>query len=96
MTWQQNQFARRTYAIDGPQLDAARRIELIVKIDGKVLVQMQAREPGLLAFVSRPDDQGFAIEVVEVAAGKFVDQSALGDDPADVLPWQVEALGLMP
>lgn len=85
---------RRHYTIEDPALDRARRIELLVKVDGKVIVHVQAREPGLVAFVSRPEDQGFDIEIVQVGQ-QFVDvELPPGVSPEPVAEWQYTALGL--
>lgn len=95
--WTPEHFSRRTYAAQSPDFAAVdpRRIRLIVKVGRQVVADFQAREPGLLAFVSPPDDDGFRMEVVEVAGIGYSDQigpsGALIERPAD---WQLRALGL--
>ena len=94
---QADSYKRRIYTLEGESLDNARRIELLVKVDGKKLVHVQAREPGILAFVSKPDDQGFEIHVVEVGGSSFQDVAGPGDDTlAEILDWQVSAMDLIP
>jgi hypothetical protein len=92
--WTPDKFSRRRYVVEGDTLDKAKRIELIVKVDGKPVVQMQAREPGMLAFVSKPADQGFEIDVVEAVGKRYIDHMAPGDPPEAVADWQYEALGM--
>lgn len=87
------EFSRRRYQVEGPELDRAKKIELVVMIDGRVVVQVQAREPGLLAFVSRPDAQGFDIDIVEPVGRRFVDRM-LPSETEPVADWQLAALGL--
>jgi len=92
--WKREDFARRRYTVEGGDLDRARRIEVLVRIDGRTLVHMQAREPGLVAFVSKPADQGFDIEVVEATAGKYADHALPDDTDVEVAEWQYGALKL--
>lgn len=94
--WDHSKFNRRRYVVEGDSLDKAKRIELIVRVDGKILVQMQAREPGLLAFVSKPADQGFEIDVVEATGERYTDHASIGNPPEPVEDWQFVALGLEP
>lgn len=91
--WKREDFSRRRYTVTGSDLDKAKRIEVIVRVDGRNLVHMQAREPGMVAFVSRPAEQGFDIDVVEAAKGKYTDH-ALPSDVAGVADWQFDALEL--
>lgn len=86
-------FRRRLYTVEGDDLDKAKKIQLVVLVDGKPLVQMEAREPGLLAFVSRPDRQGFDIEAVEVSGPRYTDVR-LPEAVGQPLPWQLDALGV--
>jgi hypothetical protein len=80
--------------VEGEALDKARRIELHVLVDGKPLVRMQAREPGLLAFVSKPNEQGFDIEVVQPDKVRFTDERThTGMMTEPVEKWQLRALG---
>lgn len=85
------EYRRRRYQVAGDDLDRAKRIELQVVVDGKVIVQVQAREPGMLAFVSREREQGFDIDIVEPVGRGFVDRIA----PSEIEPvadWQLRAL----
>jgi hypothetical protein len=82
--------------VEGEDLDKARKIELIVKVDGREIVHVQAREPGMLAFVSKPADQGFEVDMVEATGRRYFD-SILPEKVDDTLaPWQLEALGFTP
>ena len=93
--WDRTRFNRRRYVVEGDTLDKARRIELLVKVDGKTLIHMQAREPGILAFVSKPADQGFEIDVVEATGARFTDFAAVDNTTEQVEEWQYEALGML-
>lgn len=92
--WKDVKFSRRKYTASGPALDDARRIELILKVDGKQFVQVQAREPGIVAFVSKPNDQGFDIEVVEASGVRYADRIVPGGEIGPPCDWQKQALDL--
>lgn len=93
--WQAGDFVRRRYVYESDALDNAKRIELRVLIDGKPVVQMQAREPGILAFVSKPNEQGFQIEVLQADKVRYTDVRGLdGSLTEPVQDWHLEALGL--
>ena len=92
--WTADMFSRRRYVVEGDDLDKAKRIEVIVKINGKTYVHVAAREPGLIAMVSKPDDQGFEIDMVEPTKGAFIDVKVPGDKSNNIEPWQLAALGL--
>lgn len=88
-------FFRRRYTVEGKALDEARRIEVHVLIDGKPHTKLQAREPGIVAIVSKPDEQGFDIEIVEPGGARFVDlQTTAGAVEGKLLPWHKQALAL--
>ena len=93
MSWSRERFSRRRYTVESDSLDKAKLIEVIVKVDGKVMVHMQAREPGMIAFVSKPNDQGFEIDVVEAVGKRYVDQM-VPSEMAAVADWQFEAMGI--
>lgn len=94
-SYEPKDFNRRTYDVDDPALEKAKRIEVIVKVDGKTMVHAQAREPGIIAFVSRPQDPGFRIEVVQPGGRRFTDTMMPADMRDDeIKAWHVEALGL--
>lgn len=88
--WTIDDFQRRYYRYDqdNGELDRARHIVFLVKVDGKTLIEMQLREPGLVALISRPDDDGFLIEVVEPGGRRFVDVARPGSTDTEVLGWQ--------
>lgn len=66
--WTRDDFNRRQYKVvqsEDKELDKARRIGLKLTIDGRVFLDLQLREPGIFAIVSRPDDEeGFVVEIV--------------------------------
>lgn len=86
------EYQRKHYRVEGDDLDKARRIEVVVIVDGKTLVHVQAREPGIVAFVSQPAEQGFDIEVVEVAGRRYGD-AMVPSELEPVAAWQLAALG---
>lgn len=93
--WSPDDFTRRSYHVESPALDKARRIEVRVIVDGKLLVQTMAREPGIIGFVSKPDDEGFDIEIVEATGVKYTDiRTPTGEMTPAVADWQKLALGL--
>jgi hypothetical protein len=93
--WNESDFHRRHYQVESPVLDDARRIEVKIIVDGKLWVHMQAREPGLMAFVSRADAQGFDIEVVEAKGVRFTDhRTPAGEMTPPLAQWQKDALKL--
>jgi hypothetical protein len=87
-------FARRRYVVEGDDLDKAKKIELIVKVDGKQLVHVQAREPGLVAFVSKPLEQGFEVDIVEVDKRHYFDRAVPEVSAEGVADWQFAAMGI--
>lgn len=94
MEWTRSNFSRRKYTITDPRLDTAKHIEVIVRVDGQTLIQMACREPGMLAIVSRPEEPGIDVEIVEPRGARYLDQAVPGDTRDDVAEWQFGALGL--
>lgn len=94
--WKSGDFSRRRYTVQGDALDKARSIRVLVQVDGETLVNVSAPEPGLLAFVSRPSDDGFDIEIVERTKVPRVTDIRLpnGETTENVASWQLEALGV--
>jgi len=91
--WTADNFSRRRYTVEGDDLDKAKRITVTIHVDGKKVVEMQAREPGIVAIVSRPAEQGFDLEIVEPGKGRFIDyQMMTGQKLEPVAPWQLDAL----
>jgi len=88
------EFRRRKYTVEGADLDTAKRIELIVRVNGIDTVRVQAREPGMLSFVSRPNEQGFDIDIVEVASGNYTDVMQPELSGEGLAQWQLDALGV--
>jgi len=66
--WTRDDFNRRQYQIrqsDEKELDKARRVGIRITIDGRTFLDLQLREPGMFAIISRPDEKdGFDIEIV--------------------------------
>jgi len=90
-----SQYNRRRYTIEGDALDKAKTIRLTVEVDGVKYVSVQAREPGIVAFVSRATEQGFDIEIVEAGGVRFTDRMLPSGETSEPLaPWQIEALKL--
>ncbi len=93
--WQSENFNRRKYTIEGTDLDSARRIQVVIQLDGKTIAQLQAREPGILAIVSQPKEQGFDIEIVEPGGVRYTDYSVpVGQERGEISSWQKDALDL--
>ncbi len=98
--WTARDFSRRRYTIEGEDLDKARSIRTIIQIDGKILVNIQLREPGIVAVISRPDEQGLDIEIIEAGsepgmAPRYVDYKLpTGQMLEEPKAWQKEELHL--
>jgi hypothetical protein len=92
--WGAGDFSRRSYGVEGADLDKAKRISVVVKMDGEVLMNVQLREPGILAIVSRPDEQGMTLELVEPGGVRFTDYVTPKGDNRALPPtdWQIAAL----
>ncbi len=91
--WKQGDFTRRCYGYESDSLDKAKLIEVIIKVDGKVIVQVQAREPGMIAVISKPDAQGIEVDMIEAARGRYIDR-AVPDQSGLPQPWHFEAMGM--
>jgi hypothetical protein len=89
--WTAQDFRRRHYTVEGPALDEARRVRLVLTVDGKTLVDVTGMEPGLVSFVSKPTEQGFEIDIVEggALAGRVL---PVGEAMWPVADWQKDAL----
>jgi hypothetical protein len=91
--WEPDHFSRRDYTISGDLLDNAKRIRVQVLVDGVKQIDFQLREPGMLCIVSRPDDEGISVELVEPAPQRATD---MDDDETGKRrtprPWQIAAL----
>lgn len=102
--WTRDDFTRRQYGIkqsDDKELDKARRIAVKITVDGRTLFDLQMREPGILAIVSRPDDpDGFTVDIVqrnsEPGMGPRYTDYRLpdGSQTQQVEDWMFEELGL--
>lgn len=96
MSWSPGDFTRRKYTIVGDDLEKAGRISVKMFLDGKVIASVQCREPGILAVVSKPNEQGIDVEIVEPGGVRFTDYELPDGTPTtDALAqWQLEALDL--
>lgn len=94
MSWMREHFARRSYSVVGQDLDDASRIEVIVKVDKRTVIHMQAREPGMLAIVSRPDSQGIDVESLEVDRDGYTDYRLPNGERQEVPDWMMHAIGI--
>ena len=98
--WQASDFVRRAYYIDDEPgtkgtLEGAKRLEVVFLIDGKRYAQLQLREPGMLAIVSKPDETGIWLERIEYGKVRYTDRMSKDDVEVQQLrPWQIEILGL--
>jgi hypothetical protein len=93
--WTPDKFGRRVYTIEGDALDSAKRIRLRIEVDGKQICDMQIREPGIMAIISRPSEQGIDLEIIEPGGARFTDVET--PDGRRTLPleaWQIEQLRL--
>lgn len=94
--WEPGDFNRRWYHYGQDpkqrELDRARRVSFKVAVDGKTLIDMELREPGLVALISRPDDDGFEIQIVEPGGKRFHDVAAVVASETSILPWQQQLL----
>lgn len=94
--WTPDRFQQGEIYYEDPVLDDASRIVIEVKIPGKTLMRVQAREPGILAIVSRPDQQGIAIVMVEVGGERYVDTNNGITKTHQADRWALEALSVLP
>lgn len=89
-------YQRRSYRIESPDF-AERRVEIVMLVDGKQVVRLQARQPGLVAYVARPDGAGYDFELVERVGERVVDLAPFEEtdppvSPEQPLAWQRQAL----
>lgn len=90
--WNEKDFSRRAYDMQSEDFEDA-RIEVIVRVNGRQFMQVQMREPGMIALVSRPDDEGIQLEMIEPRAGLFTDiRLPSGAMSPGVTKWQQLAL----
>lgn len=96
--WTPEHFVRRSYTAESPDFDKIdpRQIRLIVRVGRQTVADFQAREPGILAFVSTPTEPGFRMEIVEAGGVTYRDnaQPSGGGVIQPPTDWQLRALGL--
>lgn len=89
--WREEDFHRRHYTIQGELED--KRIEVSVKVGGKTMVQVELREPGVLAIVSRPEEEGIDVEIVGPGGVRYTDvRLPSGQSTPPLTPWLRDAL----
>lgn len=90
--WNPKDFSRRGYDMQSEDFDKA-RIEVIVRVNGRQFLQVQMREPGMIALVSRPDDEGIQLEMVEARQNVHTDMRLpSGSMTPPLAKWQTDAL----
>lgn len=94
--WTPDKFQQGEIYYEDPSLDNASRIVVEVKIPGRTLMRVQAREPGILAIVSRPDQQGISVVQVEVGGERYVDTNNGITKTHEAERWALEVLGVLP
>lgn len=84
---------RRSYQVreEKGRVDLAKaKVEVAVLVDGKIHTRIEARRPGMLAVLGRPDGS-FDIEIVETQQ-RVVDVRVVDERQRDVLDWMKLAL----
>lgn len=92
--WESKDLVRKAYYVEGDDLNDG-QVEVIVRVKGKLFAQLSFGEPGLVAIVSRPNENGIHIESVRPGGVRYTDvktPNAVTDQ--QILPWQKEALGV--
>lgn len=90
--WEPSDFSRRDYTISGPSLDRAKSIRVQVIVDGQKQIDFALQEPGMVCLVSRPDEQGITVELVEPVAQRVTDQDERPGQRRAPRDWQLAAL----
>ncbi len=94
-SWKLKDFGRRAYYLKDEEDYKDRRLEIVFKVDGKQIAQLQAREPGMVAMVSRPDEEGIRLEVISPGGVRYTDVlTPEGVEEQALMPWHKEALGV--
>ena len=93
--WKPEHFHQSNYSYEDTALDSAKRITYKLSVNGRDLVTLQAREPGILAIVSRPDSDGIDFIIVEPGGARYIDMRMPDfERAAQVEPWALELLGI--
>lgn len=94
--WKREHFSHVEYEYDDSQLDQERtRIRLVVQVNGKTEIDISSNhvafEPGVVAFVSKPEDRGLrVVKVLPAPNGHLTDAG-----PAEPAPeWAAKLLGI--
>lgn len=92
--WEARDLGRKAYYVDGEELNSG-QVEILVMINGKKFAQLAFGEPGLVAIVSRPNENGIHIESVRPGGVRYTDvKTPQAVTEQTILPWQKEALGV--
>lgn len=92
--WEAKDLARKAYYVEGDELNDG-QVEILVRIKGKLFAQLTFGEPGLVAIVSRPNENGIHIESVRPGGVRYTDvKTPQATAEQQLLPWQREALGV--
>lgn len=83
--WTRKDMKQRLYVVEGEALDTAESCSVQVIVNGKKFINMTLREPGVLAIISRPDEQGIRVVSVEPAGVKFDDRIMPASEQGDVI-----------
>lgn len=68
-----------------------KRVELLTYINGKQFSMQGSTKGEMMLFVSRPDDTGFALEIVEQGVAPYADVMAPDDPETQLRSWQRDA-----
>lgn len=104
--WEPTNFARRGYYIEDDnqpdkktgkveegQLAKAKLMQCVFYIDGKKYAQLEVREPGMIAILSRPDEEGIRLEVIQPGGVRFTDYMTPEETAAQkLLRWHTDAI----
>ena len=91
LKWTPAHFQQGEHYLEDPDLNE-QTVTVTVKVGGRTLIDMKAREPGILAIVSRPDEDGIRVYTVEAGAVRYVDtqNGVVASDPPE--PWALTLL----
>ena len=92
--WERKDFSRRGYYVEDGSF-TNKQIEIVVKVGGKLHSQLVLGEPGLVAVISHPDEDGLRIEVIRPDGVAYTDmQTPQVAAEQKLLDWQAEVLGV--
>lgn len=93
--WKTSDLGRRAYYLEPDGSFEGKRVEVLITVEGKTLARLQLREPGMVALVSKPDEEGIWLEVVSPGGIRYTDHQTPETVAEQQLPkWQADALGV--